>query len=303
LPELGEMRVLPPGVEDPEGSVLEPTLHPITVRHLLTHTAGLGLGAWGSPTDSLYGAVAGDTRLSLREKTAEFGSLPLLYQPGIEWRYSIATDVLGDLVERVSGTGLEDFLRDRVFDPLGMDDTGFYLSPEKAGRVVSVYRATEEGDLEAVRRGPAPSELEPPRAPSGAGGLFSTPLDYLRFAQMLLNKGELGGVRVLNPETVELMIQNQLPSGVMLPEHFGANYGLTGYGFGLGFRVRMNVEESGLEGRVGEFGWAGAYETYFLVDPTEEMVGLFMTQVQPSGHYPLRREFTNLLYSSLAERP
>jgi CubicO group peptidase (beta-lactamase class C family) len=251
----------------------------------------------------LYGAIAGDPSLTLQEKTRRFGSLPLLYQPGTEWKYSIATDILGDLIERVSGMGLEEFLRSRVFDPLGMNDTGFHVAPDKADRVVSIYRATQEEDLEVVTRGPALSELKPPRAPSGAGGLFSTPLDYLRFAQMLLNRGEFGGIRIINEETVERMIRDQLPPGVALPDQFGANYGLTGYGFGLGFRVRKNVEESGLRGNVGEFGWAGAYETYFLVDPSEELVGLFMTQVQPSGHYPLRREFTNLVYASLARRP
>ena len=167
-----------------------------------------------------------------------------------------------------------------------------------------LYRSTvhvEGHVIERMRHGLGNHETSPPNAPNGSGGLYSTVPDYLRFAQMLLNNGALDGVEILSQETVELMTRDHLPQHITLPEQFGRNYGLAGYGFGLGVRVRTDVARSGLPGNTGEYGWGGLFETYVLIDPAASLVAIYMTQVRPSSFYPLRRDFTRLVYAALSE--
>lgn len=296
IPALEDMEVL----EDPQTypGPTSPSERKMTIHDLLLHTSGLGMSTGGGVNNE-YGRVMANGSLTLEEKMAEIGKLPLLYQPGTQWRYSIATSVLGYLIEVVSGIPFEMYLKEKLFEPLGMTDTGFYVPSEKSDRVISVYRVDESAGLSLARSGLSPVESRPPNAPNGAGGLFSTVNDYLRFSQMLLNGGSLGDVQILSPKTVALMTMDHLPDHISLPAQFGRNYGLAGYGFGLGVRVRTDVAASNLPGSIGEYGWGGVFETYVLIDPKEELIGIYMTQVRPSSFYPLRREFTTLLYSTL----
>lgn len=164
---------------------------------------------------------------------------------------------------------------------------------------MTAFRVTDEEKISVIGPELLHDPTVPPTSPSGASGLFSTAADYFNFTQMLLNGGVFKGKRILRRETVEYMTQNHLPDNVSLPSVWGQNYGLDGYGFGLGFRVRLNVEKSQLLGNKGEYGWAGAYETYFLIDPNVELIAIFMTQLSPSSYYPIRRQFTDLVYRTI----
>ena len=296
VPALGAFSV----VENPEAPVADWILRPVdrepTIRDLLTHTAGISGCGGTTPLDSMCRAVRLPRDQSLQQVVERFASVPLIYQPGTDWVYGASTDILGYLVEVVSGMPFEEFLDQRIFTPLGMDDTGFLVATEDAARLATLYRATEDSVFTRSGQG---RPFDRPSAPSGAGGLFSTTPDYMRFAQMLLNGGALDGVRILGTKTVELMTMNHLPSEVELPEIFYNTYRLGGYGFGLGVRVRTDVAHSQILGSLGEYGWAGAYETYFLVDPGEELVAMFLMQLSPSGFYPLRRVFNNLVYQAV----
>jgi len=267
----------------------------MTIRDLLTHTSGLPR----TGEDPRHDGVWEDPDLTLGEIVSRIGQQPLAYSPGSEWRYGRATDVLGYLVEVVSGLPFDRFLDERIFTPLGMRDTGFFVPEEAADRVPAAYVVLEDGQISELWPALRKEEMQPPKAPRGASGLFSTADDYLRFAQMLLNGGELDGARLLSPKTVEFMLMDHLPPGVTLPVEFGQRYGLAGYGFGLGVRVRTDVAESGILGNPGEFGWGGAYGTYFLVDPEEELIAMFFPQIQGSGAFPIRRQFTNAVYQAL----
>ena len=269
----------------------------MTVRDLLTHTAGL-------PTrqDPRHRQVWTDPDLTLKQMMAEVGKLPLAYAPGTEWRYSRATNILGYLVEALSQQPFEVFLEERIFRPLGMVDTRFFVPEAESHRVPAAYLVNEEGVTEELWPQPRAEELRLPRAPLGSGGgkgLFSTANDYLRFSQMMLNGGELDGVRLLGPKTIELMITDHLPPGVDLPVQFGRRYRLAGYGFGLGVRVRTDLAESQMLGSLGEYGWGGGFGTYFLIDPEEDLVAMFLPQLRGSAFYPIRRQFNNAVYQAL----
>ncbi|MEM8485222.1 MAG: serine hydrolase domain-containing protein [Bacteroidota bacterium] len=298
IPELSNQRVLV-DVEKPDGPT-EPATQAMTVKQLLMHTSGLGMTG-GNGINGQYGRIMGNPSLSLQQQMEAIGELPLLYQPGTQWRYSMATAALGYLVEVVSEMPFAIYLQQHIFAPLGMRDTGFYVDASRQSRVISVYRASEGNSIQRTRHGLMQRETVPPNAPNGAGGLFSTVPDYLRFAQMLLNGGTLEGVEILKAETVDLMTRDHLPDTITLPERFGRNYGLAGYGFGLGVRVRTDVQRSNLPGNAGEYGWGGLFETYILIDPSASLVALYMTQVRPSSFYPLRRDFTRLVYGTLTE--
>ena len=233
IPEFGGMRLEASAVGTSEAREM-------TVRDLLTHTAGLP----GNRADSRYSEITGNREFSLQQIMERLGKLPLAYPPGTEWRYSYATSVLGYLVEAVSDMPFEQFLSERIFQPLGMPDTGFFVPDSNKERVASLYAVNSEGVTEERWSGVRPEEMRPPKGPRGAGGLFSTASDYLRFSQMLLNGGELDGVRILGRKTVELMTTDHLPPGVHLPERFSGLYRLAGYGFGLGVRVRTDMAES-----------------------------------------------------------
>jgi CubicO group peptidase (beta-lactamase class C family) len=277
-----------------------PAKREITVRDLLTHTSGMSYG-WG-PAEAQYKAanVLGWYFAEKAEPIAasidRVAALPFDAQPGEKYVYGFNTDVLGVVVEKTSGQSLDEFFRTRIFEPLGMTDTHFYLPPAKKNRLAAVYSAKEGAPLER-----APDEgtgqgayVEGPRqAFSGGAGLVSTARDYARFLQALLNGGELDGARILSPKTVELMTSN----------HVGSLFSEGRTGFGLGFEVVEHVGRSGRYGSIGEFSWGGAYYTSYWADPQEKLVALFMAQLLPSGGLDLQGRFRTLVYQSIVAPP
>ena len=273
----------------------------MTIQHLLDHTAGLSYGFF---EDSLIEAMYRDNKVLSRDITLEdminrLADIPLIYHPGEAWRYSVATDVLGYLVQVVTGMPLELYLKENILHPLGMYETGFHVTDALASRFAAMYGLDESGGLKEIDSATNSDYLSPPQRPSGGGGLISTTSDYLRFTEMLLNNGELDGTRLLSRKSIELMTMNHLPESIM-PIEIGGRY-LNGYGFGLGFRVMLNPAQAALIGSAGEYGWAGAANTHFWVDPKEAMIGIVMTQFMPSGHYPLANDFRVAAYQSIVD--
>lgn len=283
-----------------QGPEFAPPRTPITIRHLLSHTAGL---SYGFHEDTLIEeqyrqAKFHEADLSNEERANKIAGLPLVFHPGEGWRYSVATDVLGRLVEVVSGQSLGDYLQAHIFEPLGMVDTGFWAAPAAVDRLAANYKVGENGRL-CVSDAPAQSTFARPRANmSGGGGLVSTLRDYFRFTQCLLNGGRLDGVRLLSPRTVRLMVANHLPDH-LLPFGVGPNL-LWGHGFGLGFRVVLDPGQAGFLSSAGEYGWSGAAKTYFWIDPKEDMLAIFMTQIMQSDH-PVQQYFRALTYQALVD--
>lgn len=300
LPEFAEMEVAVVSPNDeyigaPYKTVLAQT--PINVKHVLTHTAGLP-NSYRGITRPGYQEIAG--RQSPDETVADFvrrlAELPLNFEPGTAWEYSRATCVVGRLVEEISGMTLDEFFKERIFEPLGMNDTHFYLPEDKVNRFVGQYRPGENGKIEIVEAPTKESRFikEPHVYFMGSGGLVSTAADYWKFQQMMLNKGELDGVRLLGPQTVELMTANhtgELDLWLRGP----------GYGFGLGYSVKTDLGQSASPSSVGAYGWGGAYCTYFWVDPVEDVVGILMTQVRPYTHLNIRQEFEVLVNQAIVE--
>jgi CubicO group peptidase (beta-lactamase class C family) len=277
----------------------------VTICDLFTHTSGLSYGSNpDDPVDALYlqeqkkGTLPEDA-FTLEHLIQALTHLPLAHQPGSKWRYSLSTDVLGYLVQVISGQALDTFLQERIFDPLGMVDTGFCVPTEKLARLSALYTA-KDGGLDLAEPSAAERAAKMPSFLSGGGGLFSTVADYARFAQMLLNGGELDGARLLGRKTVELMATNQLPAE-LLPFGFGEHAIIYGYGFGLGVRVLVDVALSRVVGSVGEFGWDGAFSTYFWIDPKEDLLGVLMPQLGPNGSYPIHQQFKTLTYQALVD--
>jgi CubicO group peptidase (beta-lactamase class C family) len=272
----------------------------ITVLDLLTHTSGLSYGFEPDLcfVDKLYqerlwAARKRKRQTSLEEWMNVLANQPLAFQPGTAWRYSMATDVCGYLVQVLADLPFEVYLQEKIFEPLGMVDTAFYVPEDKIARFAANYGPTEEGGIKVIDA-PATSEyLNPDRAPSGGGGLISTTNDYIRFAQMLLNKGELDGARLLGRKTLEWMTVNHLPPNLHPWDD-------PMFGFGLGFGVTTGLAGRNL-GSVGRYGWGGAAGTRFWVDPQEELITLFMVQIMPSGTYPIADEFEVLTYQALVD--
>jgi len=273
----------------------------ITIRDLMTHTSGLTYAFLeDSPVDTMYEQAGLFNRdKTLQENVQELAKMPLVHQPGSAWRYSVSTDVLGYIVEVISDTPLDTFLKDRIFDPLQMVDTDFYVPQEKIDRFAALYSLAEDGGLELTDPSATGEYAKPPQNLSGGGGLVSTMTDYLQFAQMVLNGGELDGIRLLGRKTVALMAINHLPEQV-LPITFPYKT-LHGSGFGLGFRVIMSVAETQGFESVGNYDWGGAASTHFWIDPQEEVIGLLMTQFMPSRHYPLDEQLKVLTYQALVD--
>jgi CubicO group peptidase (beta-lactamase class C family) len=283
----------------PAGMELVNLQREIIVHDLFTHTSGLSYGfSEDTPVDGLYRKIEllRPDRTSLKAFIDDLVTLPLVHQPGTVWRYSVATDVIGYLVEVISGIPLGQFFEERIFRPLGMVDTGFAVPPEKIKRLSTVYTPHPAGGLMPIDTPANTPFTNAERAQSGGGGLVSTISDYLRFAQMMLNGGELDGARLVSRKTVELMTLNHLPAH-MLP--FGA--GNNGYGFGLGVSVVMDLGQYGNIGSVGSFEWGGAANTLFWVDPKEKLIGILMTQFMPAWHYPLADDFRVLTYQAIAD--
>ena len=288
LPEFKDVRV---GIEK-----VSPK-RAMTVHDLLRHTSGLTYGIFGnSPVDDLYKKSTIFTSKSLTEMVTTIASLPLAHQPGEVWEYSVSTDVLGRIVEVVSGMDLDAFVAERITRPLKMPDTGFYVNPSQADRLA-------RPDTSTALPGPPPTAK--PAVLSGGGGMLSTAGDYARFCQMLLNGGELEGVRILSPKTVALMTSDHIPpsagrhsSVAMLLGAFGPTPE-SGTSFGLGFAVRTDPGRNPLPGSVGDFSWAGITGTYFWVDPKERLVAVLMIQVPQGANVPYWRQTRTLVYQAL----
>ncbi len=259
----------------------------MTVKHLLTHTSGLTYGWGDKPIDKLYGELKIFKRGSgLAEMAEKLGDIPLVFEPGERWNYGVSTDVLGYLVEVVSDMPFEEFLQTKIFKPLGMVDTAFSVPQVKVERFAALYRPTEEGGLRLARNAPLAND-DVSFFPSGGGGLVSTAADYLRFCQMLLNGGELDGVRILKSDTVELM---------RYPHH---QYGKDG-AFGLGFHVVTRKDDDKNKRSTGAYSWGGAAATTFWIDPEKELIGILMTQLM-NNRYPFQGEFRKFTYQALLD--
>jgi CubicO group peptidase (beta-lactamase class C family) len=268
------------GEDDAGAPILVQAEHAPTLRELMTHTAGLTYGAGDDALGKAYRAANIWHADSLADFAARLGGLPLAYQPGSKWVYSLSMDVQGAIIEALSGQGLADFMRERIFEPLGMMDTGFYAPPEKAGRLATLYRTTRSRGLIALDKPPMMGDnLSPPRVPGGGGGLVSTLDDYARFAQMLLDKGEFGGRRVLSPEAVALMTQNHL-SDALINGGFGVGSMAIRPGFGYGFNgaVFTDPVAAGLPVGKGTYEWDGAAGTWFWVDYANDLIFIGMIQ-------------------------
>ena len=282
-----------------------PAARDITFRDLLTHTSGLTYGFMAATlVDAAYRAQGVDFQTAdatLAEVVERAAAVPLLAQPGAEWNYSIATDVLGHLVAVISGQSFDSFLQERVIGPLGMTDTSFVVPPEKLARFAANYVPGKDGLT--LLDDPATSRfLLPGKICSGGGGLVSTTGDYLRFCQMMLNKGALEGTRLLGRKTVELMTSNHLRGDMaaMGQARFSES-SYEGIGFGLGFSVMLDPARAQVLGTAGEYAWGGAASTAFWIDPAEEMSVVLLTQLTPSSTYPIRRELRVLTYQAVID--
>ena len=307
IPSFEDMRVYRQG--SALRPVTEPATEPVRIWHLLTHTSGLTYGFhYAHPVDAMYRAAgfewASPPGMDLAECCDAWARFPLLFQPGSEWNYGVSTDVLGRVVEVVSGQALDRFFAERIFGPLGMDESAFFVEEGDTDRLAALYtpdpatgkaiRLDLLGDL-AFKR---------PSAMSGGGGLVSTAADYHRFTQMLLNEGELDGVRLLGSRTVRYMTENHLPGGADL-EAIGrplfAETTFDGVGFGLGFSVLADPVENKVLASPGEYAWGGAASTAFWVDPVEQITALFFTQLLPSSTHPIRPQLKQLVYQALID--
>jgi CubicO group peptidase (beta-lactamase class C family) len=281
----------------------------MTIRDLLSHTSGLTYGFMErSNVDAAYRklGVADRTKpgYTLADMIATLAELPLEFSPGTRWNYSVATDVLGHLIEVISGSRLDAYLAEHVFGPLGMRDTSFTIRDDQVPRFAANYERQADGRLKLFDD-PTQSQWRKVSLLSGGGGLVSTALDYQRFTSMLLNGGELDGMRLLGRKTVELMTANHLPgdgeiSELALPGSF-TDLPYAGLGFGLGFSVVKSPARAYIPGSVGAYAWGGAASTAFWIDPAEELTAIFMTQLMPASTYPLGRELRVLTYSALID--
>jgi CubicO group peptidase (beta-lactamase class C family) len=299
LPEFADMRVWDGGSDLKPETV--PALEPIRVWHLLTHTSGLTYGFHHAhPVDALYRGAGYEwgvpPSVDLAGATKVFASMPLLFHPGREWNYSVATDVLGRLVEVLSGQPLDAFFEEHIFAPLGMKDTGF--GGTDPARTAALYTPG------LMRNDVLGDSVLNPSWLSGGGGLTSTLADYYRFAEMLRGWGRFGDTRLLGDRTVRYMASNHLPGGADLVA-FGrplfAETPFDGVGFGLGFAVTLDPVATHTLGSRGEFAWGGAASTVFWVDPVEDITTIFMTQLLPSSTYPIRSQLRQLVYSALVD--
>ena len=300
LPEFADMQVAVPS--PPQERLMGryktiPAASPITVQQLLTHTAGLSNSYRGITQPEFLEMSAErkrhDTVADMLQRLAQ---LPLNFHPGEHWEYGRATDVVGRLVEVMSGQTLDAFLRERIFVPLGMPDTHFYLPQSKLDRFAALYRPNAAGKIELAEAATIESRFvaEPHVYFSGAGGLVSTARDYFRFHQMMLNGGELEGTRIVSRKTVELMTANHTgDKGIWLTG--------PGYGFGLGYAVVTDLGPSGTPRSEGSFFWSGAYGTIFWVDPSEEVIGILLQQLRPYTHLNVRPDLATLTYQAIVD--
>ena len=281
LPEFAHMKAKVP---DGQGGFMLVDARPVTVRHVLTHTAGLP--SLGSPEAR---AIAGAT--TIRERVKLMATQPLAFQPGDKWEYGYATDVVAALAEVLSGQNMDDYFRDHIFKPLGMTDTHYNVPEAKWDRRPTVYAPKDDGTIEPrPRSNPTPTTVF-----GGVAGLSGTPLDYFRFAQMILNGGEYNGARILSPKTIDTMISNQIGDGIPVTLKG------PGYGFGLGFCVLMDPGKAAESLTPGAFGWGGAWGTYFFIDPTEDMIGILAIQITSYRYINIRPDLGTLAEQAILE--
>ena len=317
IPEWKNLGVFQAGVWP--AFLTRPTSRPMQIVDLMRHTSGLTYGfQQRSNVDAAYRELKiGEIEKAgtLSSMIADLTKVPLEFSPGEAWNYSVSTDVIGYLIGVISGKPFEQFLQERIFDPLGMNDTGFFVPPDKAHRLAACYSASPQGAMTfhaTDRKGgltlqddPATSSfLSPPSFISGGGGLCSTSADYLTFCRALLNGGELDGVRLIGPKTLALMTSNHLPGDRTLPELSRSLFSEATYhgiGFGLGVSVTLDPARTLIPGSRGEYAWGGAATTSFWIDPAEELVAIFMTQVLPSTATPIRRELRTMIYSAITD--
>jgi CubicO group peptidase (beta-lactamase class C family) len=305
IPQLKDLKILVDGSAD-NFQVRDPARE-MTVRDLLMHTSGLVARDTASPVGELYrraGFAGADSQFTLAEMIDRLARIPLQCDPGTRWIYGISTDLVGYLCEVIGGQPLDRFLDERVLGPLGMLDTSFSVPAEKVDRFAANYAPRAGSPRYKLVDDPATSSYTRPRTYfSGAGGLVSTAADYLRFCRMLANGGELDGARILGPRTLQLMTLNHLPGGKDLAT-MAQNAGETqreGQGFGLGFAVLLDPTVAQIIGTPGEFYWGGAASTAFFVNPREDLIMLFLTQLRPSSTYPIRRELRSTIYSAITD--
>lgn len=304
LPELADVAVYAGGAMG--AFETRPTERSMLMLDLLRHTSGLTYGFQErTPVDSAYRAQKIERwhgGLTLDGFVEALGKLPLEFSPGTEWNYSVATDVIGAVVQRLSGLSLDQFFQQRIFAPLGMEDTFFQVPADKLHRLTDCYAISPARGRILYDAGNASAWANPPTQLSGGGGLVSSALDYHRFCQMCLNGGVLDGNRIIGRKTLELMTQNHLPGGgdlATLSQSLFSEATNAGTGFGLGFAINMNPALSMLPGSVGEYYWGGMFSTAFFIDPVEQLHMIFMTQVSPSSAFTIRRELKTLIYSAL----
>lgn len=284
----------------------EPARGPITIRQLLTHSAGFTYGLGNThPVSRLYREHRTDFHPAdgpLEEVIPRLAALPLVHHPGERWNYGVATDVLGRLVEVLSGQRLDRFFSEHVLGPLGMHDTAFQVAPSKRERLARLYGPSEEGGLVPLEPSGASPYFDGVTTFAGGAGLVSTLGDYFRFTEMLRRKGEFEGVRLLGRKTVEYMTCNHLPGDLAAMGQAAFNEtSYEGIGFGLGFAVVLDPARAAVLTSKGEYHWGGAASTAFWIDPAEDLSVIFLTQLLPSGTYPLRRELRALVYQALID--
>jgi CubicO group peptidase (beta-lactamase class C family) len=305
IPAFADSRVYVGGPAAKPGTV--PATEPVRIWHLLTHTAGLTYGFHHAhAVDEMYRAkgyeFGAPPGVDLAGACEVWGGLPLLFQPGAEWNYSVATDVLGRVVEVASGQSLDAFFTEHVFAPLGMEDTAFSVAPDDIDRLAGLYLPNPEGGLARSAMGKAATRR--PDFLSGGGGLVSTAADYHRFTQMLARGGELDGARLLGPHTVAYMTRNHLPGGADI-EQFGrpifSESPQRGVGFGLGVSVVIDAAAGKAVTHEGEYAWGGLASTAFWVDPVAEVTAMFFTQLIPSSTYPIRPQLRTLVNQALLD--
>jgi len=304
LPEFANPRIFVGGSDLAPTTV--PATEPIRVRHLLNHTAGFAYGFLRAhPVAMMYRNAGldefGAGSNTLAQMCEQWAAMPLVFEPGTEWQYSIASDVLGRLIEVVSGTPLDAFFDKHILGPLGMVDTAFRMPEDKRDRLAELYLSTPAGFTAASSISEA---IFTERWPSGGAGLVSTAADYRRFTQLLLRDGELDGVRLLAPATARLMHANHLPGNQDLASVgrlLFAEFPMTGMGFGLSMATMLDVAAAGMAGSVGDYGWGGFASTAFVVDPKLDLTYEFYTQLMPSSALPIRPLLRQLIHQAIVE--
>jgi CubicO group peptidase (beta-lactamase class C family) len=293
IPEFADLRVY-----DPSDEAGVAPHRAMTVRDLLTHTSGLSYGWTDAAVDKAYGAAEVRSG-TLAEFARKLGDIPLMHHPGATWEYSLSTDVLGYLVQVVSGVPFDEYLAREILGPLGMVDTAFHVTPDKLARFAANYGPDDDSDgLQVIDDPRTGRYTQQPSRPSGGGGLVSTAGDYLRFSQMMLNGGELDGVRLLGRKTVEYMTRDHLPPELCVG--FGSDR-QPSRGFGLGFSVTRDAAAGGDVGSDGTYAWGGAANTAFWIDPEEDLIAVFLTQFMPNSKYPVVAEFRALVYQAIVD--